>query len=98
MRRASISEAKSRFSSCLKDVKRGETVLIFDRGKQVARLEPVNIADLPEEDRMGDLVSAGLASAPRRKLDVKAFLSWPRPRLPKGVKAAKEVVQQRNDP
>ena len=70
-------------------------MLIFDRGKPVARLEPVNFADLPVEDRMRDLVRAGLVSVPRRKLDVEEFLSWPRPKLPEGVSAAEAVVQDR---
>jgi len=95
MKRASVSEAKSRFSSYLNDVKRGEIVLIFDRGRPVARLEPVNFADLPVEDQMRDLVRSGLVSAPRRKLVVEEFLSWPRPKLPGGVSAAQAVVQDR---
>ncbi len=95
MKRASVSEAKSRFSRYLNDVKRGETVLIFSRGRPVARLEPINISDLPEEDRLKDLVKAGLVSAPRRKLDVEAFLSWPRPKLPEGVTAWEAVVEDR---
>ena len=39
MKKASVSEAKSRFSGYLNDVKRGETVLIFDRDRLVARRE-----------------------------------------------------------
>ena len=97
MKKASISQVKSRLSAYLKDVERGETVLIFDRDRPVARLEPVNRADIPDEDRIQDLVKRGVLIAARRQPDVDAFLSMPRPQLPPGVSATQMIVQEREE-
>lgn len=40
MRAVSVTTAKREFSSLIRDVERGETVLITRRGRPVARLEP----------------------------------------------------------
>ena len=41
MKKASITEAKSRLSALIDGLKGGAPVLIVDRGRPVARLEPV---------------------------------------------------------
>ncbi len=92
-----MSQVKSRLSAYLKDVQRGETVLIFDRDKPVARLEPVNRGEIPDEDRIKELVRLGIAVAPRRKPDVKAFLALPRPKLPPGVSLVDAILQEREE-
>lgn len=95
MKRANVSQAKSRLSSYLNDVQRGETVLIFDRDRLVARLEPVAAADIPESERVKALIKAGAASAPRRQLDVGAFLARPRPQVPAGASAVNALIRDR---
>jgi antitoxin (DNA-binding transcriptional repressor) of toxin-antitoxin stability system len=42
MRVVNVKEMKARLSAYLRDVGRGDTVLITDRGKVVAQLGPVN--------------------------------------------------------
>ncbi len=96
MKRTNVSQAKSHFSCYLNDVKKGETVLIFDRDKPVARLEPVNHADIPDAERVNALVKSGAASAPRHPLDMVAFLRRPRPRLPEGALGAETLVKDRD--
>ncbi len=96
MKKANVSEAKSGLSRYLNDVQKGETVLIFDRDRLVARLEPVSSADLPDADRIKELVRAGVALVPRKLLDVGAYLKLARPTLPVGVSAAQEVVRDRD--
>lgn len=96
MKRASVSEAKSHFSSYLNDVERGETVLIFDRDKLVARLEPASHAEISDAERVKALVKSGVASAPRHQLDTDAFLRRPRPRLPKGASGPATLVKDRD--
>jgi len=71
-------------------------VLIFHRDKPVARLEPVNWADMSDEDRVRELVRLGVAKAPKKKLDVKAFLAMPGPRIPPEV-AIRAVIQDREE-
>lgn len=93
MKRTNVSEVKSHFSSYLNEVQRGETVLIFDRDRLVARLEPVSNADIPDADRVKMLVKSGVASAPRHQLDVGAFLRRLRPRLPEGATGAGTLVR-----
>jgi antitoxin (DNA-binding transcriptional repressor) of toxin-antitoxin stability system len=95
MKKASVSQVKSRLSAYLKDVQRGETVLIFDRDRPVARLEPVNHKDIPEQERVRELVKLGIVTAPKGKLDVKAFRAMPG--LPPGVDAARAVLQDREE-
>jgi antitoxin (DNA-binding transcriptional repressor) of toxin-antitoxin stability system len=96
MKRASVSQVKSRLSAYLKDVQRGETVLIFDRDKPVARLEPVNRKDIPDEERVKELVRLGIAKAPKKKLDVEALFAMPAPRIPEEV-AIRAVIQDREE-
>jgi antitoxin (DNA-binding transcriptional repressor) of toxin-antitoxin stability system len=97
MKKVNVSQAKSNLSRYLKDVQRGETVLIFDRDKPVARLEPINRADIPDEDRIRDLVKRGVLIAAKRQPDVDAFLSLPRPQLPPGVSATQMIIQEREE-
>jgi antitoxin (DNA-binding transcriptional repressor) of toxin-antitoxin stability system len=96
MKRASVSQVKSRLSAYLKDVQRGETVLIFDRDRPVARLEPVNRKDIPDDERIKELVRLGILTAPKGRLDVKAFLAMPGPRIPEEV-AVRAVIQDREE-
>jgi antitoxin (DNA-binding transcriptional repressor) of toxin-antitoxin stability system len=97
MKKANISEAKSKLSSYLNDVQRGETVLIFDRNRLFARLEPVTSADVPDADRVMALVRSGIASAPRGRPDVRAFLGRARPRLSHGASGSATVVRERRE-
>lgn len=68
MRRSTIANAKNQFSRLLEAVRGGESVLILDRDRPVARLEPVRGTEdgaLPET--LERLERAGLlrrASAP----------------------------------
>ncbi len=96
MRRASITEARNQFSRLLRRVRRGETVLITDRGKPVARIEPCHAADA-DDHRVAALVARGAVRPARATLDVEAFLSEPLPRLPEGVCASDVVSGEREE-
>jgi prevent-host-death family protein len=62
VRRATISETKNGLSALLDRVRHGEAVLITDRGRPVARLEPVaSGGDAgPDEGRLARLERAGI--------------------------------------
>lgn len=62
MKRATISETKNSLSALLDRVRHGETVLITDRSRPVARLEPVSSAQDsgPEDGRLARLERAGI--------------------------------------
>ena len=95
MKRASVSEAKDGFSALLKDVRRGETVLITHRGEPVARLEPCRLGDLTMDEAAAELVRRGVATPPRARIDVKNLLAKPLPKLPAGVSASEIVAADR---
>jgi antitoxin (DNA-binding transcriptional repressor) of toxin-antitoxin stability system len=95
MKKASVSQVKSGLSAYLKDVRRGETVLIFDRDTPVARLEPLRHMDIPGEDRFRDLVKLGIVTAPRGTLKVEAFRAAPG--LPQGVDAVRAMLEDREE-
>ena len=84
----------SRYFS-IDDVKRGETVLIFDRDTPVARLEPVT-RDLDlSAARMSDLVKRGAVAPPRKPLDAAAFLDRPMPALAPGSSGVRILLEER---
>jgi len=58
MMRVSISQLKDQLSAYLKKVQSGETVLVTDRDRPVAKLEPVD-ATMMDDARLARLVAAG---------------------------------------
>jgi prevent-host-death family protein len=72
MKTATISEAKNQLSRLISRVKRGETVLILDRDRPVARLVPAGLAEGGDEGRLAELESRGVLRrarlAPLKKL------------------------------
>lgn len=85
MQRASISDAKNNLSALIDRVRRGETVLICDRNRPVARLQPVEPGDGSETDSpwLAALVRDGLLAPAGKPLSVRS--------LPKPVKPARPV-------
>ncbi|MDE2660465.1 MAG: type II toxin-antitoxin system prevent-host-death family antitoxin [Acidobacteriota bacterium] len=97
MQSASISEARNAFSGLLQRVRLGETVLITDRGKPVARIEPCGPADSDDRQVAALLARRGVAAPPRAMLDLDSFLNAPRPRLRQGVRASDAVSADRDE-
>ena len=64
-RRVGIRELKSKLSECVRDVKRGATIVVTDHGRRVARLVPE--ADSLEE-RLEVLKSSGTVLWSGRRL------------------------------
>jgi len=95
MKRASVSETKNHLSELLERVRRGETILITDRDRPVARLEPVGLGRPAEvEARLARLERAGLLRLGAGGL-VKRILSEPAPRPKKGVSAVADLLEER---
>ena len=97
MQRASITEARNGFSSLLKHVREGESVLITDRGKPVAQLVPCSPGDAQDPQLEALHARPGVARPPRKALDVEAFLKRPIPQLPSGVRASDAVTADRDE-
>ncbi len=55
-----MSETKNHLSAILRQVREGETYLIVDHGKPVARIEPLDKASQTDDQRRADLERRGL--------------------------------------
>jgi prevent-host-death family protein len=95
MKRASITEAKNHLSQLLEEVKSGTTILILERNRPVARLEPVAAEEGTNDERISSLVAQGLATAPYKQFDVASFLSREMVRLPAGASAVRALRSER---
>jgi prevent-host-death family protein len=83
MKTASISEAKNRLSAYLDMVRRGESILITDRGRPVARLAPLEPGSREQADsRLAELARLGIIRLP---------LKLPPKHLPKPIKLRKRL-------
>jgi prevent-host-death family protein len=95
MKRATITQAKNGLSALIDQVRAGETVIILDRGRPVARLEPAVQGDDPA-GRLARLARAGLVRLPTAPppLDL---LSRRRPRLAPGVSIVEALLEERRE-
>lgn len=96
MRRASISEAKNNLSALIDQVKAGSSVLIMDRGRPVARLEPITLGELDQDARLAKLVREGVVRPARKPLSPYLYKTAP-PRLKKEVSVVDMVIQERRE-
>jgi prevent-host-death family protein len=86
--------AKSQFSRLIDLVKQGETVLITERNKPVATLQPVCQSS---SAGLEALHASGLLTPPGRALDVAAFLAAPRASLTVGNSLTHAVLAEREE-
>jgi prevent-host-death family protein len=63
-----IREFKEQLSGHIREVKNGATLVITERGKPVARLLPITPANASVEEKLHQLVKAGVISWSGRKL------------------------------
>jgi prevent-host-death family protein len=94
MKKASITEAKNNLSALIDGLKGGSSVLIVDRGRPVARLEPVGGLGSDEEGRLARLVREGVVRPARARLR-KALLTVEPPPAKAGASAVRELVKER---
>ncbi len=76
MKRATVSDLKSRLSAYLKRVRAGETVLVLDRDQPVARIEPAAADDDPR-GRLAVLAREGLVKPAERRVPMRMLKSRP---------------------
>lgn len=67
MEKAGITELKNRLSEYLQKERAGETVLVLDRNRPVARIERVG-PDSPPDDRAKRLERAGIVRRGTRRM------------------------------
>jgi len=96
MKIASITETKNNLSLYLDLVRNGETVIIMDRNKPVARLEPIDNDQVDDEGRLSRLERAGLVQRSAKRKISRELLSLSPPRLP-GVDILKVLLAEREE-
>jgi prevent-host-death family protein len=97
MKKASITEAKNRLSALIDGLKGGSPVLIVDRGRPVARLEPVTNAGEGEQGgRLSRLVREGIVRPGRTPLPRTLFTTQP-PRPKSGASAVAALIEERQE-
>ena len=85
MEKTNISNLKNRLSAYLKKVQAGETVLIMDRNRPIARIERV-AGSMSEDARVARLEAAGIISRPKQPLSHKIWATRP-------LRAKKSVLE-----
>src|ERR1700681_3310818 len=97
MKKASITEAKNNLSALIDGLKAGSPVLIVDRGRPVARLDPVTSGgDSGDEGRLSRLLREGIVR-PRRTAPAQTLFSDQPPRLKRGVSAVDALIEGRRE-
>jgi prevent-host-death family protein len=95
MRKASITEAKNNLSGLIAGLKTGSPVLIVDRGRPVARLEPVTIdAEGDQDGRLARLIRDGVVK-PRRIVPPRTLFTSRPPDL--GASAVEALIAERRE-
>jgi prevent-host-death family protein len=95
MKKASITEAKNNLSSLIDGLKGGSPVLIVDRGRPVARLEPVaGRSRSVDEGRLARLVRAGVVR-PAGAVPPKSLFSTDPPAARAGASAVDVLLEER---
>ena len=96
MKKASITEAKNNLSALIDTVKGGSPVLIVDRGRPVARLEPVAGIRSGDDSRLARLVRDGIVRPARGVVPKTLFVTRP-PRVRKGASGVRALLDERQD-
>lgn len=98
MRKASITEAKNGLSALIDSLKGGSPVLIVDRGRPVARLEPVTGDHEGGQDgRLERLVRDGLVRPRRTRPPRALFSNEPPPQVLAGASAVDVLIEERRE-
>jgi prevent-host-death family protein len=99
MVKANVATAKNQLSRLLRQVKRGQRVIITERNHPIAQLLPYSASDQGADTQvLAALYEDGVLIEPSEKrLDVTAFLSLPTATLARGQGLADAVLAERED-
>ena len=97
MKKASITEAKNHLSALIDGLKRGSPILIVDRGRPVARLEPVtSLGEGEQNGRLSRLTREGIVRPGRAPLSRALFTTQP-PRPKRDATVVAALLAERRD-
>jgi prevent-host-death family protein len=94
VRTVNIGDLKNQLSAYLQYVRNGEEVIVRDRNLPVARILPIDNADMSEHEKQ--LVASGAMKLPEREMDWQAFWALPRPNVSRKA-ALKALEESRGD-
>ena len=98
MKIASISHAKNNLSAYLDMVRNGETIIIMDRNRPLARLEPAVQDDGMDSDgRLSRLERSGLLRRASRRAPDKTILQVPAPSALNGASIVEALLHDRDE-
>ncbi len=95
MKRASLTETKNRLSALIDEVREGETILILDRGRPVARIESVAGGGSKTPGRLDRLERKGLITRATGRRP-KELLARRPPRPEGGASAVEALLEERS--
>jgi prevent-host-death family protein len=97
MKKASITEAKNHLSALIAGLKKGSPVLIVDRGRPVARLEPVTrLGEGKDNGRLSRLIREGIVWPGGTPVPNSLFTAQP-PRAKADASAVAALLAERRD-
>jgi prevent-host-death family protein len=95
MKTATLTETKNHLSALIDQVRHGETILILDRGRAVARLASVLAEESSApEGRVDRLERQGILHRAQAPKSPKLF-QRPRPQAREGASAVEELLEER---
>jgi len=86
----------AQYRALIDSVKGGSPVLIVDRGRPVARLEPVSGGRSDDDSRLAHLVREGIVRPARRSAPKGLFATKP-PRLKRGASGVRALLEERRE-
>lgn len=96
MKTVSITEAKNKLSALIDHVRGGETVLIMDHGRPVARLESAVVIGDSGQGRLSRLERAGIVRIATKKLRKDLIQTAP-PRARKDADVVRALLEERRE-
>lgn len=96
MKRATLTETKNNLSAIIDQVRRGETVLLLDRGRPVARIEPVLAPTAHPDDHLERLERQGVISRATSPPPMDLIRQRP-PRAKGGSSILQALLQEREN-
>jgi prevent-host-death family protein len=95
MKMATLTETKNHLSALIDQVRHGETILILDRGRAVARLTSVLAEESSAPDgRVDRLERQGILRRAQAPKSPKLF-ARPRPQAREGASVLEELLEER---
>jgi len=96
MKAAKVSELKAGLSKYLARVKRGEEVVITERGRTIAKIIPIPPAEDDEEERMRELERLGIISIPEHPGIPPEYWTLELPKDPAGL-VVRALLEEREE-